>query len=102
MTIHSAHIMVHTDSSEYRHRSAEVIKYEGKFWLVPEWMDNINLGICKPVRIISLETMQHSESRGFFVVEFPIPETVLLGVETEGFVVQERPPITFPIPPRPH
>jgi hypothetical protein len=80
----------------------DVIEFEGKFWLVPEWLDNASLGVSMPVRIISLEKIRHSRSAGHpeFVVDDPIPKSVSDGpiqpAEAHGFVVKERPAIQFP------
>ncbi|WP_157158778.1 hypothetical protein [Bradyrhizobium genomosp. III] len=83
----------------------DVVEFDGQFWLVPEWFENISLGVMRPVRIISLATIRHTRSPGNpeFVVEDPIPKSVFDGLtqlpEARGFDVRELPAIQFPIPP---
>jgi hypothetical protein len=87
--------------------SVSVIEYDGKFWLVPQWLENRTAGWRKPERLIFLSDLAHqilpeSSSRGHFLVSAPVPTSVLYGpaqqaVDT-GYRVIHRPEIQFPIP----
>ncbi len=77
--------------------------HEGKFWLVPEWLDNHIQKLTMPLRIISLETMVHHRTEGAnpeFLLEFPVPINVFEGrippEEAGKYVVVEGPDIRIP------
>jgi hypothetical protein len=95
------HIVQGYDGTHW-HAFTDVIEHSGKFWLVPEWLDNHVQKVSKPLRIISLETMVHHRMPGNpdFLVEFPIPQYVLDGrippEEAGKFVVIEGPEILIP------
>jgi len=61
----------------------DTIEYEGKFWLVGEWLDSPELGVTKPKRLICLETLPHQKTigskHGDFVLNHPIPREVFDG-----------------------
>lgn len=105
MTIYKALLIIRTDGT-HDIELMDVIEFDGKFWLVPEWLDNPSLGMTMPARIVSLATIGHNRSTGNpqFTVEDPIPRSVFEGSipspeEAHGFVVLERPAIRLPIPP---
>jgi hypothetical protein len=82
----------------------DVIEYEGRFWLVPEWLDNRAQKTTTPVRIISFDRVAHHRMKGMnpeFVVEFPIPKSVFEGrpspEEAKQYEVFERPSIVIPL-----
>lgn len=81
----------------------DTIEYQGKFWLVPMWLESPSEGISMPARIVSLETLQHQKllrsPTGDFCVNQPISKDVLDGLKTEaGYVVIEKPNIRILIP----
>ena len=87
----------------------DTIEHEGRFWLVPEWLDSQSEAWTMPARIILLDTLHHQKSDGEqwdFVLNDPIPKAIVHG-ETEPepdsqYFVVERPDIQFPKPPRIH
>jgi hypothetical protein len=84
----------------------DVIEFGRQFWLVPEWLDSPVLKICRPARMISLETLAYQRMGGSFDIRDPIPKSVYEGRVTpelaNKFIVVELPPIVFPMPPRLH
>lgn len=82
----------------------DTIEYEGKNWLVPEWLENPSQGWYMPARIVCLETLQYqvSETEGIdFVLNTIVPKSVFEGRvpngTTDQFVVVEKPDIRFEI-----
>ncbi len=84
----------------------DTIEYDGKMWLVPDWLEAPSEGWKTPARIILLDSLYHqpfpSGSRYDFLLKLPMPKDVFEGripKELEGeFVVKERPDVKFPIP----
>lgn len=84
----------------------DTIEYEGGFWLVPNWILSPDDQYMKPLLIVSLATIPHTESpegvEPRFVVNSPIPKSVFQGVIPEGkegqFVIVQEPHIVFPNP----
>lgn len=81
----------------------DAISYQGKMWLVPEWLDNPLGGWRKPARLICLDVLPHQESPGGpsdFVVNVGIPKYLCNDQNPpkpeDGFVVIDRPDIVFP------
>ncbi len=81
----------------------DAIEYDGKIWLVPEWLDKLGEGWSMPVRIICLDTLQHqriASGNPDFVVNNPIPKSVLDGkIPPQSdtlYVVVENPNIKVP------
>ncbi len=78
----------------------DTIEYEGKMWLVPEWIDMRTEGYSMPVRIVCLDTLRHQPSQTKsldFLLNDPIPKAVLDGQippQSEAdYLVLERPDI---------
>ena len=80
------------------------IEYEGKLWLVPEWLVNDREGWRTPKRIICLSHLKVQDLRGKghpadFAVNVPIPKSELdalfQGQPVAGWLVIEKPPIRF-------
>jgi hypothetical protein len=86
----------------------DTIQYEGKLWLVPEWLESPTQGWKKPKRIILLDGLQYQrlrpgDLRGNFLLNAPIPRAVIDGrapnAEDNGYVVIETPlGVQVPIP----
>jgi hypothetical protein len=83
----------------------DAIEYQGKIWLVPEWLDSPVLGYRIPARIISLETLRHQPMQGWsaeFVINDPLPIDVIEGRAQspliDKYVVIEEPDLRFPLP----
>ena len=80
----------------------DTIEYEGKFWLVPEWLDIQRAGWSRPARIVCLSSLPHDKSQSqthqFFVRNL-VPKDVLSGerqpLPTELYEVVNLPPIEF-------
>ena len=51
----------------------DVIEHAGEFWIVPEWLDNIDQGTSSPARIIRLGSAPHSKHIGAPIGDFSIP-----------------------------
>jgi hypothetical protein len=76
----------------------DTIEYQGKMWLVPEWLENPKAGWTMPARIILLESLPHQTTTGNafgdFVLNQPIPKAVFNGQQSGGiYIVLERPDI---------
>lgn len=78
----------------------DTIEFEGKMWLVPEWLDNREEGFSHPTRIILLDNLPHQKSASpneDFLLSDPLPKAVFDGhvpPESEfDYVVLERPDI---------
>ncbi len=88
------------------HHIVDTIEHEGKFWLVPGWLDRRDEGWSTPERIILLDVLPHKQiasgNPADFVVEYSIPKTVFDGQippQSEyRFVVIERPDIRVHFP----
>jgi hypothetical protein len=103
MKIRSAYTVIAEDDGKHAIHITDVIEHAGKFWLVPEWLDNQVQKVTMPLRIISLETLIHKRMEGEnpeFVVEFPVPRYVFDGrippEEAGKYVVVESPEILIP------
>lgn len=84
----------------------DVIEHLGGFWLVPEWIELLEQRLRRPVRIISLMTLQHQDSAGTgplprFLVNNPISKAVFSGhvrpEQAHGYIVMEMPDISLPL-----
>lgn len=84
----------------------DTIRYEGQFWLVPEWFESPELGEKRPVRIVALASFQHqempSEWAAKFLVNEPVQRDVFEGrtltTAISKFRVIEAPDIRISIP----
>ena len=83
--------------------AADVIRYKGKRWIVPQWLENPSEGWKTPERIVCLDNLQHQklprgDARGDFAVNVPIPRSVLFGPDlpaaNSGYVVVRRPKVS--------
>jgi hypothetical protein len=105
MEIYRANLIIQTGAA-HDNEIMDVIEFAGQFWLVPEWLDNAALGVTMPARMISLAPIGHNQLTAgikYFVIEDPIPRSIFDGsipeAEARGFVLIDRPPVQFPIPP---
>jgi hypothetical protein len=81
------------------------IEFEGRIWLVPNWLSSPDGKYTMPERIILLEQFQHQRldppgpTGENFVVNVPIPKALFEGRVShelkEKYVVIERPDIKF-------
>jgi hypothetical protein len=90
--------VVPTDDDEFI--AVDTISYDGKDWLVPEWLPGPSPAIIKPARLIPMASLSYEElepqpKRGRWArVGVAIPRSVLDGLpawETGRFGVVERP-----------
>ena len=66
----------------------DTIEFEGRFWLVPVWLEDDFGEIKTPKRIICMSVLDHQvlgpdSSYADFLVKEPIPKEVLYGEATE-------------------
>ena len=87
-------------------QTMDTILYEGKPWLVPEWLSPPDGGWQTPKRIVCIHGLQYqdmSESKMpvDYLLTYPIPKSVLDGeTDTAGghkYMVIERPDIRFQV-----
>ena len=87
---------------------ADVIEREGKHWLVPEWLENLQEGWRSPLRIVLLDVLPHQVTTGSafgdFVLTSPIRRDIFDGKVPASadprYVVVEGPDSRFPLPTR--
>lgn len=96
-------LMFFSDVAEGQIYRIDTIGYQGKMWLVPEWLDSPREGWRVPARIICLDVLPHQTSPGGpadFVLNTGIPKAVFDGEiqpeQESGYVVIEHPDIKFP------
>jgi hypothetical protein len=91
-------------------QGCDAIKYDGKLWLVPQWLDEPGRGTTKTRRIIRIDLLPHqpmtNPSFGLdFILNGPLPKTVLDGVATPEQAAQygivELPEIEISMPQSP-
>jgi hypothetical protein len=60
---------------------ADTIEYEGKFWLVPEWIEDPDTQCSRPLRIVPLDLWPHQKTPalGGFVINVPISRALFEG-----------------------
>lgn len=95
-----------TDAHLGKIMQCDTIKFNGKFWLVPRWIDNLTEGTRTPLRIICLDYLPHEKLDDFGDVDFalnsPIPICIFDGEipdETEyQFEIVESPDLRLDIP----
>jgi len=85
----------------------DTIQHEGRFWLVPQWLEAPSQGWRKPARIICLDLLPHqtmSSHKADFLLNQPLPRCAYDGtVPTQlekQLVVIIAPEIQVPLPPR--
>jgi hypothetical protein len=79
----------------------DAIEYQGKAWLVPEWIQQQGSEYAMPARIIQIDNLQHqripkdSGAPYQFSLSAPIPKAVCEGRDPKsaerGYIVVERP-----------
>ena len=82
-------------------RRVDTIEHEGKTWLVPYWIDNLDKGTSRPERIVLLDLLEYTDSDGLrgisHTLKTPMPKCVFEGQNpppSKGvFVIVENPPI---------
>jgi hypothetical protein len=68
----------------------DVIQYQKKFWLVPEWLDSSDGRWCTPRRIICADKLRHYDLRAIgteaadFALDETLTEELLNGTSTSG------------------
>lgn len=80
--------------------TVEGIAYEGKLWLVPQWLESQSEPISKPVRMVRFDNLPHIEnpSSGHdYAVNQQVPRAVLDGQSCNGFQTLSGNEITFGI-----
>jgi hypothetical protein len=83
----------------------DAIEYEGKMWLVPEWLDVPARGVTKPRRIIRMDLLPHQKmsNPGYgmdYVLNGYMPKDVLEGKaspqQERQYEIVELPEIELP------
>lgn len=97
-------LMFFSDSDPGHIFACDTIESDGKFWLVPDWLDNIATKKRTPIRMICLDGIKHQRvavgKPSDFVLNEPIPKCVFDGQAPQGtsFQIVENPLITDDIP----
>jgi len=85
--------------------AADLIRHEGKLWIVPTWLENPTEGYKVPERIICLDMIRHQRWDAppvSSVVNEQIPKAVMYGPGPlppgNGYLVVLNPDIRVPIP----
>lgn len=76
------------------------ISYEGKLWLVPQWIESKSEQISKPLRMVRFDNLPHIEnppSGHDYAVNQQVPKAVLDGQASSGFQTLSGNEITFGI-----
>jgi hypothetical protein len=88
-------------------QECDAIKYDGKLWLVPQWLDEPGRGTTKPRRMIRIDSLPHQPMTNpafglDFILNGPLPKAVLDGAATPEQAAQyeivELPEIEIPMP----
>lgn len=85
-----------SESGEWK--ICDAILIENHVWLVGRWLENKELGLARPERIIRLPESEIEPSplpNHHLLLKKPIAKAVLLGEETKEYEVRELPEITF-------
>lgn len=101
MRILAVAVQIEEDGSMFR---CDAIDYEGKIWLVPEWLASPAEQVQRPARMICVDGLPTITLSPAYRVDFalhkPIPKAVLEGREkSPSLVVLEAPDLSVPIPP---
>ena len=99
-------LLAFSDSDPGKIFSCDTIEMDGKFWLVPDWIENYATRKSKPIRIICLDYLPHqktgADEMADFVLNVPIPKCVFDGEipseTTLNFHIVEDPEIFFDNP----
>ncbi len=99
-------LITFTDTDLGKILKCDTIEFEGKLWLVPEWLENAATGEMQPLRIICLDLLPHQKIQrstpADFVLNAPIPKCVFDGEipseTTLNFQIVESPAIWVVIP----
>jgi hypothetical protein len=82
----------------------DVVLYQGRRWIVPEWIESLETGGLRPIRLICLETLVYQERPDQpirYLLTFPIPMSVRDGTDQSpaysDYEVIEGPDIDGPI-----
>jgi hypothetical protein len=94
------------DDEMAQHAVADTIVYEGKLWLVPEWIDNRVAGWTMPARIIALDGLPYESLPAPHECDYLLHEGIPKGIycgqirpEPDScYVVIETPNIRLPGP----
>lgn len=82
----------------------DVIEWQGKVWLVPQWLVSLDQKTRRPRRIICLSNLQHQvpgPGKWGYVVNNTVPESLMgegVPERVQGFFVVELPDIELPGP----
>lgn len=84
-------------------KRADTIKWEGRLWLVPAWIDNLKTQTSRPERIVCLDLLEHQDGGPpgvDYTLSRPIPRCVWDGQAPPGtkggYLIVEDPPIQVP------
>lgn len=105
MKIYKTMVFFEQDTTGTIHQ-CDTIEYQGKFWLVPQWLEFPAEQVTKPLRIICVETLPHQKTLGSpfgdFALNAPISRAVFEGQiqppPGSPYVVIERPDIPLKSP----
>jgi hypothetical protein len=78
----------------------DAILLENHIWLIGKWLENKELGLAKPERIIRLPELDIEPSplpNHQLILKKPIAKAVLDGMQATEYEVRESPEITFPL-----
>lgn len=77
--------------------ACDTVEYQGKLWLVPEWIEGPSPGTEQPARLIGLPTglplsKPGPEYKADYLLPIPLSKATLAGrAEAQGYTVIERP-----------
>jgi hypothetical protein len=86
----------------------DTIEHEGKLWLVPKWLVSPVEGVQRPERIVRMDLLQRQKTTlrkdgksADYLLNIPMPESVLLGLFQHGkdskYEVVPTPDIQIPL-----
>jgi hypothetical protein len=84
----------------------DTVEYEGRLWLVPDWIEYPGTGLMKPTRMIALDQLGYSAIPNFGNVKWVIShsppkelfEGPALSPKVASYEVLVLPEVQFPIP----
>lgn len=86
----------------------DVVRWRGRLWIVPAWVDDSDGGFERPCRLICLDSLnyrEHTDRPYRYSLVSPIPRTVLDGAHPApqflGFEVVETSDYPMPLRARP-